>query len=154
MLPWNKKNYQSFLRDIAFSILIESLSRKFLVIPYLTLDQPKLSFMLIFQFLVTRHALSTAWKHLHTVAYISVYGLRMPIYGNLSGEIRERIQALIELCNIEEHNKIRYYFFTAKPRITCLIFPYTVSVCLYMEVIYPNTVKYGNVFKRLLSFII
>ena len=30
------------------------------------------------------------------------------------------------------------------------IFPYTVFVCLYMEVICPKTVKYGTVFRRFL----
>ena len=32
--------------------------------------------------------------------------------------------------------------------IRSCVFPYTVFVCLYMEIVCPNTVKYGTVFRR------
>ena len=53
----------------------------------------------------------------------------------------------------DDQNSYIYYLWhhhslPEKRLIKILIFPYTVFVCLYMEVICPNTVKYGTVFRR------
>ena len=49
-------------------------------------------------------ALTLHKKHLNTILYIPVYGLRMSIYGNNMsqyGKIQDSIQALFALCKAQ-----------------------------------------------------
>ena len=87
-----------------------------------------------------------AWPH-----WKCVFVLRVPEYHSLWGscEVPGKVKSRI----VRWKTKSRTYHCPKNAWIRSRIFLYMVFVWLYMEVICPNTVKYGIVFRRFASFL-
>ena len=65
-----------------------------------------------------------------------------------SSEHRQRCRLLGRISFYEYAHDVHRNLCMKNAWIRSFIFPYTIFVCLYMEIICPNTVKYGTVFRR------